>query len=95
MAVSDCEEGPEYDYAKDLTFRVYNLTGEAQAAVYRMDQSKAAELTARREGENVIRLSLEGATDCRIMICNCAAVSVEGVEYTVLTDCTGEIVCRF
>ena len=49
MAVSDCEEGPEYDYAKDLTFRVYNLTGEAQAAVYRMDQSKAAELTARRE----------------------------------------------
>lgn len=101
VAVSDCEEGPEYDYAKDLIFRVYNLTGEAQAAVYRMDQSKAAELTARREGENVIHFSLEGATDCRVMICNCAAVSVEGAEYTVqdgntvLTDCTGEIVCRF
>ena len=101
IPVGASEEGPEYDYAKDLTFRVYNITSEAEASVYRMDQTKAAELTASKSGDKELALHLQGAEDCCVVIYNQTAASVEGADFTVedgntiLTNCNTDVRCRF
>ena len=38
LPLGNSEEGPEYDYADQVTFRVYDVQDEAAAEIYDMDQ---------------------------------------------------------
>ncbi|MDD6043181.1 MAG: alpha-xylosidase, partial [Eubacteriaceae bacterium] len=98
IAVGACEEGPEYDYAENVTFRVYEVTEQASAVVYDMDTGKAAELTVRRDGN---RLEITAKTDkpFTVELYNVTAESVEGAQLrqegncAVLEQCGSRITC--
>ena len=46
LPLGNSEEGPEYDYADQVTFRVYDVQDEAAAEIYDMDQNKVASIVA-------------------------------------------------
>ena len=99
LPIGDCEEGPEYDYAENVTYRIYALADEASAQVYDMDGKKEAEITARREDDSIL-LELDCEKPCRVVFVNRTFHHVEGADIevvqsdTILTNCSRKIVCR-
>lgn len=98
LAIGESEEGPEYDYGQNVTFRIYELTTTAETEVYRADGSLAAKIQAAlQDGE--IRIRLEAQNPCTIELINLSAEQIEGAAArtgdgkTILTDCHGEIIC--
>ena len=98
IAIGACEEGPEYDYAYNVTFRVYEVTSQASAVVYDMEGRKAAELTVRRDGN---RLEITAETDkaFTVELYNVAVEAVEGAQLrqegscAVLEQCGSRMTC--
>ena len=93
------DEGPEYDYAKGVTFRLYEISHETSDIVYDMDGREATKITVKPEADTMKICCTEGA-DIRIEIynrffteVNGADVTVEGNK-TVLTNCKAEISCK-
>ena len=93
------EEGPEYDYGENITFRIYEITDRATAVVYDQKGDKCAELAAVRRGEE-LRLEVWAPKGCTIELWNLSVTEVKGAEvkeeekYTVLKPLADQIVCR-
>lgn len=98
IAVGACEEGPEYDYADNVTFRVYEVTSQASAVVYDMEGRKAAELTVRRDG-NRLEITAETGKPFGVELYNVAVEAVEGAQLrqegnsAVLEQCSSRMTC--
>lgn len=73
VAVNLDANAPDYDYGKNLTFRVFGLTDTASTEVFAMDQSKVAGIKASLSG-NTVTLSVESANPCNVEL-----VGVTGV----------------
>ncbi len=99
VAFGASDEGPEYDYAKGVTFRLYEISQETSDIVYDMDGREAAKITVKPEAEAMKIYCTEGA-DVRIEIYNRFFTEVSGADVTVeadktvLTNCRAEISCR-
>lgn len=65
VAVNNDAKGPDYDYSKNLTFRVFGLTDKAETTVYNMDCSVAAHISVVKEGNNVT-VTVECQNPCRV-----------------------------
>ena len=98
IAIGACEEGPEYDYADNVTFRVYEVTSQASAVVYDMEGRRTAELTVRRDGN---RLDITAKTEkpFTVELYNVAVEAVEGAQLrqegscAVLEQCGSRMTC--
>ncbi len=81
IAVSGNEERPDYDYTEDLIVRAYALQEdmEAKTLVYRMDTSKATEVTVKRE-KDVITIAAKTEKPFTLAFINLALEEEEGVR---------------
>ncbi len=98
IAVGSCEEGPEYAYEKDLTFRIYEPE-ETETVVYTMTQEEAARIKVVRNGSRleitctcpepfVIELYMDGVSSAVG-----ATLQKDGNKY-VLLNCKEKILCE-
>ena len=93
------EEGPEYDYGENITFRVYEVTDRAETVVYDCQGEKCAALTVVRQGEELC-LEVWAPKGCTIELWNLAVTGVQGAEvmteekYTLLKPLAEQIRCR-
>ena len=93
------EEGPEYDYGENITFRVYEVTDRATAVVYDREGKKCAELTAVRQGEE-LQLEVHAPKGCTIELWNLSVKEVQGAgvtaeeNRTILEPAADKILCR-
>ncbi len=93
------EEGPEYDYGENITFRVYEITDRATAVVYDREGKKCAELTAVRQGEE-LQLEVHALKGCTIELWNLSVKEVQGASVTaeenrtILEPAADKILCR-
>ena len=91
------DNGPEYDYAKDCTAKIYGLTGHAEAVVCSMEKKQSLKISAEKK-DNVIEISIEGEAPAKVVLVNCKAASAEGANMavedgnTVLTSVGSKIV---
>lgn len=71
VAVGACDDGPVYDYAKDVTFRVYSLAdgGKAETAVYDGQAKRETSVRIEREGD-VYKVEVTGEKPCRVVLMN-------------------------
>ncbi len=99
LAIGASEEGPEYDYAENVTFKIYELSTSASTEVYEMDSTKGAFISARCEDGAVI---IEADTDkpFTVEFVNRTFDSVSGADVevldgnTFLRNCSSRIECR-
>ena len=93
------EEGPEYDYGENITFRVYEITDRATAVVYDREGKKCAELIAVRQGEE-LQLEVHAPKGCTIELWNLSVKEVQGASVTaeenrtILEPAADKILCR-
>ena len=99
LPVGASEDGPEYDYADHVTFKVYELDQEASVQVYDMNGYSEAVITVRRDGDSVI-IETETEKPFTVEFVNEAFKQAEGAELevkdgtTVLTACSKRIICK-
>ena len=79
LAIGVCEDDPEYDYAKDVTFRVYEVTEEAATCVYNVDGELTAQIQVRREGQE-LHITTKAKDSFTIELVNVCVGNVEGAE---------------
>ena len=72
VAVNNDAKGPDYDYSKNLTFRVFGLTDKAETTVYNMDGSASAHIIVVKEGNNVT-VTVECQNPCRVELVGLSA----------------------
>lgn len=86
------EDTPEYDYAKDVTLRIYDLTDEAEAVIYDTQGNVSLKALAKRTGD-FITLTVDTERDYQVEFVNLQPQAVEGAEMaeengnTVLSRC--------
>ncbi len=98
VAVGACEDGPEYDYAKDVTLKVYALAEkkEAKTTIYGMDGQLALCMTAVKEG-NEIKISVDADNAFTIELVNLRVKEAQGAQMdyegnsTILRACESTI----
>ncbi len=99
VAIGNSEDGPEYDYAEGVIFRIYELTDSAETVVYDMAGNAVSSIKAVREGED-IRITLNDGKPCEVELVNVTPECVDGADMrvedgnTVLTGCGHQIICR-
>ncbi len=99
VAFGASDEDPEYDYARGVTFRLYEISQETSDTVYAMDGREAAKITVKPEGE-AMKIHCTEGMDVRIEIYNRFFTEVNGADVTVeenktvLTNCKAEISCK-
>lgn len=76
------DDTPEYDYSKDVTLRIYELTGEARVIICDQQGKPSLEARAVRK-EHSITIEVEAGQEYRIELINLQAKAVEGAEMTV------------
>lgn len=95
VAIGECEDGPEYDYAKNVTLKIYEL-GEKQEAittVYAMDGKEEVTICARKQGEH-IHIRVQAMKPFTIELVNVAAKEVCNADMkiadktTILCNCS-------
>lgn len=98
VAIGSSEEGPEYDYAKDVTFRIYELEDEAHCDVYDMGQNKACTIHAKKT-ENQITITCDSKQPFTIELYHVDLEKVDGAvsdrkdHKVILTNCEKQITC--
>ena len=98
IAVGACDDGPEYDYAENVTFKVYEPNDTCRQIVYGMDGSVETEICVERNND-VLTISVTGDKKYSIELINIKATEVCGanVAYegnnTILTKCDNRITC--
>lgn len=99
LAIGACDDDPEYDYAKDVTFRVYEVTEEAATCVYNVDGELAAQIQVRREGKE-LHIITKAKDNFTIELYNVCVEHVEGAKVReeigkiILYACEEQILCR-
>ncbi len=100
LAIGASEEGPEYDYGKDVTFRVYEPQEHCSSEVYGADGIREAGIEISC-AENQFEIQVESEQPFTIEWMNRELTAVEGaqVEYkdgnTVLRSCGSHITGKF
>lgn len=83
IAKGASDDGPEYDYADHVEFRVYALKNEANAVVYMPDGcggvTAEARITARRMGEQIV-IEVSDAKPWTVRLINCRVHGVTGAQ---------------
>ena len=72
----DCSD---YDYADHVEFRVYELTGQAEAVIYSRNEQQA-KITAQRLGEAGAEFGVTSDKPWSIRLVNCHVQSVQGAQ---------------
>ena len=54
LPLGNSEEDQKYDYADQVTFRVYDVQDEAAAEIYDMDQNKVASIVVKRIEDKLV-----------------------------------------
>jgi alpha-D-xyloside xylohydrolase len=88
VAIGACDDNAVYDYAKNVTYKVFALADGKQAhtVVYSPENELESELTVTREG-STYRISLTSAKSADVLLVNeKAVVSADGAEYEVTED---------
>jgi len=86
------DDTPEYEYAKDVTLQIYELTDRAEVVIYDSQGEVSLKATAKRE-EDLITLIVETDYDYRVEFVNLGLKAAEGAQMlqeggnTVLSDC--------
>lgn len=78
VAVGACDSDAVYDYAKDVTYRVYALADgrTASTVVYSPENEIESEVTVTRNGE-AYTISVKSAKPCRVELVNTGIAAVE------------------
>jgi alpha-D-xyloside xylohydrolase len=88
VAIGSCDNDAVYDYAKNVTYKVFELRNGRQAhtCVYSPENELESEITAAREG-NTYRICLTSGKPADVLLVNEKAVqSADGAEYEVTED---------
>lgn len=85
IALGASDNGPVYDYAKDVNYQVFNLgsLSEKSCAVYNTDNQIESELSIQKE-DSTYKLKVSGAKPCKITLVNVDNVTIlEGGTSTI------------
>ena len=85
IALGASDNGPVYDYAKDVNYQVYHLSSlsEESCAVYNTDNQIESELSIQKE-DSTYKLKVSGAKPCKITLVNVDNVTIlEGGTSTI------------
>ena len=85
VAVGACDDGPVYDYARDVAFKVYALAEgeEAGTVVYDGEASQDALVRIVRKGKEY-KVEFAGEKPCKVELVNAgAAAQVSGADWSV------------
>jgi alpha-D-xyloside xylohydrolase len=88
VAIGSCDDNAVYDYAENVTYKVFELHDGKQAhtVVYSPENEPESEITVAREGNTYrIRLTSEKPADV-LLVNEKAAQSVDGAGYDVTED---------
>lgn len=79
VAVGDCDDGPVYDYGKDVTFRVYALAEgqETGTVVYDSQTQQDTSIRIQCRG-NTYKVDVAGEKPCRVILMNAGTVEEAG-----------------
>ena len=98
IAMGACDESPEYDYAKDVTFKVYEPQGMCSQTVYDMEGNVETTIQIERK-DNELTIKTSGNKPFSVEFVNLNLENVNGAEAaytdknTVLKNCQKEITC--
>ena len=98
LPLGNSEEGPEYDYADQVTFRVYDVQDEAAAEIYDMDQNKVASIVVKRIEDKLV-IDCDSKKPFTVELVNTGILDVKGAKAskenknTILRDCESHIEC--
>lgn len=99
VAVGAAEDTAVYDYANQVTFRVYEPNGVSSAVIYDTDAKEDVRICVKNEG-GVLTIETTAQKPFSVELVNRKARSVTGAkmthvsENTVLTECEGRIVVQ-
>ena len=79
IAKGSRDDCPDYDYADHAEFRVYELTGQAEAVIYSHNEQQA-KITAQRLGEGGAEFDVTSDKPWSIRLVNCHVQSVQGAQ---------------
>lgn len=88
----------EYDYADQVTFRVYDVQDEAAAEIYDMDQNKVASIVVKRIEDKLV-IDCDSKKPFTVELVNTGILDVKGAKAskenknTILRDCESHIEC--
>ncbi|MDY6362374.1 MAG: alpha-xylosidase, partial [Lachnospiraceae bacterium] len=98
LPLRNSEEGPEYDYADQVTFRVYDVQDEAAAEIYDMDQNKVASIVVKRIEDKLV-IDCDSKKPFTVELVNTGILDVKGAKAskenknTILRDCESHMEC--
>lgn len=98
LPLGNSEEGPEYDYADQVTFRVYDVQDEAAAEIYDMDQNKVASIVVKRIEDKLV-IDCDSKKPFTVELVNTGILDVKGAKAskenknTIFRDCESHIEC--
>ena len=98
LPLGNSEEGLEYDYADQVTFRVYDVQDEAAAEIYDMDQNKVASIVVKRIEDKLV-IDCDSKKPFTVELVNTGILDVKGAKAskenknTILRDCESHIEC--
>lgn len=77
IALGASDNGPVYDYAKDVNYQVYHLSSlsEKSCAVYNTDNQIESELSIQKE-DSTYKLKVSGGKPCKITLVNVDNVTI-------------------
>ena len=79
IAKGSRDDCPDYDYADHAEFRVYELTGQAEAVIYSHNEQQA-KITVQRLGEGGAEFDVTSDKPWSIRLVNCHVQSVQGSQ---------------
>ncbi len=79
IAKGSRDDCPDYDYADHAEFRVYELTGQAEAVIYSHNEQQA-KITVQRLGEGGAEFDVTSDKPWSIRLVNCHVQSVQGAQ---------------
>ena len=99
IAVGARGDKPDYDYAQDVTVKVYALVEgkEAQTVVYGMDQTEETVVSVlKKDGKVTVKVSAE--KPCKVVLVNMTAsgdgAQIQGNDTVISFDKSGEVCCE-
>ena len=92
LPIGSKDNDPEYDYAEQVTFRIYELTEEASIVLFNRSEAAEVKICAKHK-KHEIEVQVEAAKDFTIELVHVQAKAVLGAKMelrgkdTVLYDC--------
>ena len=99
IAVGARGDKPDYDYAQDVTVKVYALVEgkEAQTIVYGMDQDEETVVSVLKK-DGKITVKVEAEKPCKVVLVNVTAsgagAEVQGADTVISFGKSGEVCCE-